>query len=110
MVLGMFLVLIILSTILLLSWGYEIGEWIGAIIFVLVGIPLGILLFRKILLPFLTKIREWELWQKKTKQNQMNKSLLIYKWPSLGLKNKEKFIASADIAKQTVVYILKGIN
>ena len=39
-------VLIILSTILLLSWGYEIGEWIGAIIFVLVGIPLGILLFR----------------------------------------------------------------
>ena len=51
-------VLIILSTILLLSWGYEIGEWIGAIIFVLVGIPLGILLFRKILLPFLTKIRE----------------------------------------------------
>ncbi|MCH2657140.1 MAG: hypothetical protein MKZ84_06250 [Dehalococcoidia bacterium] len=51
-------VLIILSTILLLSWGYEIGEWIGAIIFVLVGIPLGILLFRKILLPFFTKIRE----------------------------------------------------
>ena len=35
-------VLTILSTILLLSWGYEIGEWIGAIIFVLVGIPLGI--------------------------------------------------------------------
>ena len=51
-------VLIILSTILLLSWGYEIGEGIGAIIFVLVGIPLGILLFRKILLPFFTKIRE----------------------------------------------------
>tara|TARA_B100001750_G_C14980061_1_gene337283 strand:- start:42 stop:278 length:237 start_codon:yes stop_codon:yes gene_type:complete len=51
-------VLTILSTILLLSWGYEIGEWIGAIIFVLVGIPLGILLFRKILLPFFTKIRE----------------------------------------------------
>ena len=51
-------VLIILSTILLLSWGYEIGEWIGAINFVLVGIHLGILLFRKILLPFFTKIRE----------------------------------------------------
>ena len=51
-------VLTILSTILLLSWGYEIGEWIGAIIFVLVGIPLGILLFCKILLPFFTKIRE----------------------------------------------------
>ena len=51
-------VLAILSAILLLSWGYEIGEWIGAIIFVLVGIPLGILLFRKILLPFFTKIRE----------------------------------------------------
>ena len=51
-------VLIIFSTILLLSWGYEIGEWIGAIIFVLVGIPLGILLFRKILLHFFTKIRE----------------------------------------------------
>ena len=50
--------LAILSAILLLSWGYEIGGWVGGIIFVLVGIPLGTLLFRKILLPFFAKIRE----------------------------------------------------
>lgn len=60
-------VLTILYALLLLSWGVEFGdqffnffagEWIGAIIFALVGIPLGILLFRKILFPFFVRIKK----------------------------------------------------
>ena len=52
------LVLTILYAILLLSWGYEIEGWAGRIIFVAVGIPLGILLFRKILFPFFARIKK----------------------------------------------------
>ena len=52
------LILTILYALLLLSWGYEIEGWVGGILFVAVGIPIGILLFRKILVPFFVRIKK----------------------------------------------------
>jgi len=52
------LILTLLCIVLLLSWGYEVGRWIGGIIFVAIGTPLVILLYQKILFPYFARLRK----------------------------------------------------
>jgi|GEM_PF-2549180 hypothetical protein len=58
------LILTLLCIVLLLSWGYEVGLYIGtyplifAFLAAAVGTPLVILLYKKVLFPYFTKLRK----------------------------------------------------
>ena len=58
------LILTLLCIVLLLSWGYEVGLYIGtyplifAFLAAAIGTPLVVLLYRKILFPYFARLRK----------------------------------------------------